>query len=408
MHYDYLIAGAGLFGATVARELTDAGKKVLVVEKRNHIGGNAYTEEVDGVMVHRYGAHIFHTNDNEVWAFLNRFVTFNRYTNSPVALYRGELFSLPFNMYTFHQMWGVTRPEDARRIIAEQVKEAGIDEPSNLEEQAISLVGTDIYEKLIRGYTEKQWGRPCKELPAFIIRRLPVRFTYDNNYFNARHQGIPEEGYTVLTERLLEGSEVRLNTDYLACREELDAMADTVLFTGPIDAFFGRCFGKLEYRSLRFETELLDTDNYQGNAVVNYTDSDVPWIRSIEHKWFMFGKDRQGNDIPGTVVTKEFSVPWKDGCEPYYPVNDEKNNELYRRYRKLADGQKVLFGGRLGSYQYYDMDQVVARGLALARQLLNGSVSCADGRIRAEDIFSVEAVREPERTASGTGREGHP
>ncbi len=379
MHYDYLIAGAGLFGATVARELTDAGKKVLVVEKRNHIGGNAYTEEVDGVMVHRYGAHIFHTNDNEVWAFLNRFVTFNRYTNSPVALYRGELFSLPFNMYTFHQMWGVTRPEDARRIIAEQVKEAGIDEPSNLEEQAISLVGTDIYEKLIRGYTEKQWGRPCKELPAFIIRRLPVRFTYDNNYFNARHQGIPEEGYTVLTERLLEGSEVRLNTDYLACREELDAMADTVLFTGPIDAFFGCCFGKLEYRSLRFETELLDTDNYQGNAVVNYTDSDVPWIRSIEHKWFMFGKDRQGNDIPGTVVTKEFSVPWKDGCEPYYPVNDEKNNELYRRYRKLADGQKVLFGGRLGSYQYYDMDQVVARGLALARQLLNGSVSCADG-----------------------------
>lgn len=368
--YDLLIVGAGLFGATVARELTDAGKKVLVVEKRDHIAGNVYTEKDRGVTVHVYGAHIFHTNSDGVWAYVNRFARFNRFTNSPLARYGDELYSLPFSMYTFHQMWGVTTPEEARAKIGEQIKNAGITDPANLEEQAISLVGTDIYEKLIRGYTEKQWGRPCRELPAFIIRRLPVRFTYDNNYFNAKYQGIPVKGYTALVGRLLEGIEVRMETDYLENREELDAMAERVLFTGPIDAFFGYCLGKLEYRTLRFEREYPDTDNYQGNAVVNYTDEETPWMRTIEHKWFNFGKDENGKEIPGTVVTREYSAPWEEGREPFYPVNDETNNALYQKYRKMGEARGILFGGRLGSYRYFDMDQTVEQALACAGDLL--------------------------------------
>ena len=368
--YDLLIVGAGLFGATVARELTDAGKKVLVIEKRDHVAGNVYTEKDNGVTVHVYGAHIFHTNNDEVWNYVNRFAKFNRFTNSPLARYKDEIYSLPFNMYIFHQMWGVTTPEEAKARIAEQIRNAGIREPSNLEEQAISLVGTDIYEKLIRGYTEKQWGRPCRDLPAFIIRRLPVRFTYDNNYFNAKHQGIPIEGYTSLVERLLEGIDIRLNTDYLENREELDSAAERILFTGPIDAFFGYCLGKLEYRTLRFEREYPATDNYQGNAVVNYTDADTPWMRTIEHKWFNFGKDENGAEIPGTVVTREYSAPWEERREPFYPVNDETNDALYRKYREMGEAHGVLFGGRLGSYRYFDMDQTVEHALACARELL--------------------------------------
>ncbi len=368
--YDYLIVGAGLYGSVAARELTDGGKKVLVIDKRNTIGGNVYTANIEGIHVHQYGAHIFHTNDKAVWEYVNRFAEFNRFTNSPVANYKGELYSLPFNMYTFNKMWGVTDPRDARRIIEEQKREAGITEPRNLEEQAISLVGTDIYEKLVKGYTEKQWGRKCSELPAFIIKRLPVRYTFDNNYFNAKYQGIPVGGYTKMVANMLRGIEVRLNTDYLAQKEELDALADRVIYTGPIDAYFHFALGALEYRSVRFETELLDTDNFQGNAAVNYTDAETPYTRIIEHKWFEFGKDDQGNDLPKTVISKEYSSEWKPGDEPYYPVNDEKNSSLYQEYRKLADlEQNVIFGGRLGEYRYYDMDQVIASALQKAAQL---------------------------------------
>ena len=362
--FDYLIVGAGLFGAVFAREMTDAGKKCLVIDRRGHIAGNAYTETVEGIDVHRYGAHIFHTNDEEVWAYVNRFARFNRFTNSPIANYRGELYNLPFNMNTFHQMWGVITPEQAREEICRQQAAAGDGEPRDLEEQAIRLVGRDIYEKLVKGYTQKQWGRPCTELPAFIIRRLPVRFTYDNNYFNARYQGIPEEGYTALAERLLAGIPVRLHTDFLRQRGELSALAETVVYTGAIDAYFDYRLGALEYRSLRFETEVLDTDNYQGNAVVNYTDAETPWTRIIEHKHFTFG------DQPKTVITREYSAAWQPGDEPYYPVNDQRNTELYQRYAALAAQEPhTLFGGRLGAYRYYDMDQVIAAALALARQV---------------------------------------
>ena len=367
--YDYLIVGAGLYGAVCARELREAGYSVLVVEKRDHIAGNSYTETVEGIRVHRYGAHVFHTNDKNVWAYVNRFAEFNRFTNSPLANYKGELYSLPFNMYTFHQMWGVATPEEAAAVIARQREEiAG--EPRNLEEQAISLVGRDIYEKLVRGYTEKQWGRPCDQLPAFIIRRLPVRLTYDNNYFNALYQGIPVGGYTRMIERMLEGVEVRLKVDYLADREGWNARADKVIYTGPIDAYYGYELGTLEYRSLRFETEVPDTSNYQGNAVVNYTDAETPWTRIIEHKWFEFGRDENGNDLPKTVITREYPSEWKPGDEPYYPVNDEKNGTLYRAYKNLADlEKKVVFGGRLGEYRYYDMDQVIAAALQKTQKM---------------------------------------
>jgi len=362
-HYDYLIVGAGLYGAVFAQRAKAAGKKVLVIDKRPNIAGNVYTENVEGIQVHKYGAHIFHTNDKRVWDYVQRFATFNRFTNSPVANYKGELYSLPFNMYTFNKMWGVVTPEQAAAKIAEQRKEI-IGEPSNLEEQAISLVGRDVYEKLVKGYTEKQWGRDCTELPAFIIKRLPVRLTFDNNYFNALYQGIPVGGYTKLVANMLEGVEVRLGIDYLADKEALDALADKVLYTGPIDAYFGYSLGTLAYRSVRFETELLDQSNFQGNAAVNYTDRETPWTRIIEHKWFEFGKDENGNDLPKTVISREYSSEWKPGDEPYYPVNDEVNNALYQQYRELAEKEEhVLFGGRLGEYRYYDMDQVIAAAL---------------------------------------------
>ena len=368
--YDYLIVGAGLYGAVFAREAAEAGKKVLVIDKRPNIAGNVYTEDVEGIKVHVYGAHIFHTNNREVWDYVNRFAVFNRFTNSPVANYNGELYSLPFNMYTFNKMWGVVTPEEAAAKIAEQRKEIS-SEPKNLEEQAISLVGRDIFEKLVKGYTEKQWGRDCKDLPAFIIRRLPVRLTFDNNYFNALYQGIPTEGYTKLVERLLNGIEVRLNCDYLENRDALDREAKRVIYTGPIDAFYGFRLGTLEYRSVRFETELLDQPNFQGNAAVNYTDRETPWTRIIEHKWFTFGKDEQGNDLPKTVISREYSAEWKPGDEPYYPVNDEKNSALYQQYKALAEREeKVVFGGRLGEYKYYDMDQVIAAALQKAGEEL--------------------------------------
>lgn len=365
MQYDYLIVGAGLFGAVFAHEATAAGKKCLVIDKRSHIAGNIYTEDVEGIAVHRYGAHIFHTNNKEVWDYVNRFATFNRYTNSPVANYKGELYNLPFNMNTFTKMWGVITPAEAEAKIAEQRAAHYTAEPKNLEEQAINLVGTDIYEKLIKGYTEKQWGRPCTELPAFIIKRLPVRFTYDNNYFNALYQGIPDGGYTAMVEKMLEGIEVRLNVDYLADRENLNALADKVVYTGPVDAYFGYRLGALQYRSVRFETEVLDTDNYQGNAVVNYTDAETPYTRIIEHKHFAFGTQ------PKTVISREYSTEWHQGDEPYYPVNDEKNGALYAKYKALADAEtKVIFGGRLGEYKYYDMDKVIEAALdAAAREL---------------------------------------
>ena len=361
--YDYLIVGAGLFGAVTARELTDSGKRVLVIDRRDHIAGNVYTEKTEGINVHKYGAHIFHTNDRTVWEYVNRFAVFNRFTNSPVANYKGELYSLPFNMYTFNRMWGVVTPEEARAKIEEQKKEI-THEPENLEEQAISLVGRDIYEKLIKGYTEKQWGRDCKELPAFIIKRLPVRFTYDNNYFNALYQGIPVGGYTKLVENMLSGIEVELGSDYLENKAQYDEKAEKIIYTGAIDAFFDYSLGNLEYRSVRFENELLDIPNYQGNAAVNYTDRETPWTRIIEHKWFEFGKDEQGNDLKKTVISREYSSEWHPGDEPYYPVNDEKNSALYKRYKELADKEKkVIFGGRLGEYKYYDMDQVIAKAL---------------------------------------------
>ena len=363
--YDYLIIGSGLYGAVFARQAADAGKKVLVIDKRNHIGGNVYTEKVEGIDVHKYGAHIFHTNNKEVWDYVSRFATFNRFTNSPVANYKGQLYSLPFNMYTFNKMWGVVTPDEAAAKVAEQKAAAGITEPKNLEEQAISLVGTDIYEKLIKGYTQKQWGRPCTELPSFIIKRLPVRLTFDNNYFNALYQGIPVGGYTRLVENLLAGIEVRLEIDYLEHKAELDALAEKVVYTGPIDAYFGYKLGALEYRSVRFETELLDIPNFQGNAAVNYTDAETPYTRIIEHKWFTFGKDEQGNDLPKTVISREYSSEWHPGDEPYYPVNDEKNGALYAKYKALAEREeKVIFGGRLGEYKYYDMDAVIAAALA--------------------------------------------
>lgn len=371
MKYDYLVVGSGLYGAVFAREAADRGKKVLVIDKRPNVAGNIYTEKVEGIHVHKYGAHIFHTNDTKVWKYITRFAEFNRFTNSPVANYRGELYSLPFNMYTFNKMWGVVTPEEAAAKIEEQKKEACITEPKNLEEQAISLVGRDIFEKLIKGYTEKQWGRDCKDLPAFIIKRLPVRLTFDNNYFNALYQGIPIDGYTQLVEHLLEGIEVRLNTDYLEQKEALDRLAETVVYTGPIDAYFGYSLGALEYRSVRFETEVLDIPNFQGNAAVNYTDRETPWTRIIEHKWFEFGKDEQGQDLPKTVISREYSSEWKPGDEPYYPVNDEKNGALYAEYKKLADAeQNVIFGGRLAEYRYYDMDAVIASALKKSEEVL--------------------------------------
>ena len=368
--YDYLIVGSGLFGAVFARQATDAGKKVLVIDKRPNIAGNVYTEKVEGINFHKYGAHIFHTNNTEVWNYVNRFATFNRFTNSPVANYKGELYSMPFNMYTFNKMWGVVTPEEAAAKIEEQKKEI-TGEPQNLEEQAISLVGRDIYEKLVKGYTEKQWGRDCKELPAFIIKRLPVRLTFDNNYFNALYQGIPIGGYTKLVENLLDGIEVQLNVDYLVDRAKWDALADKVVYTGAIDAFFNYSLGNLEYRSVRFENEVLNIPNFQGNAAVNYTDRETPWTRIIEHKWFEFGKDENGNDLPKTIISREYSSEWKPGDEPYYPVNDEKNSELYKKYSALAEKEKkVIFGGRLGEYKYYDMDAVIDRALQCAKEQL--------------------------------------
>lgn len=363
--YDYLIVGSGLFGAVVAQRAHEQGKKVLILEKRPHIAGNVYTEEIEGINVHKYGAHIFHTNNKEVWDYVNRFAEFNRFTNSPVANYKNELYSLPFNMYTFNKMWGVVTPEEAAAKIEEQRKAAGIKEPRNLEEQAISLVGTDIYEKLVKGYTEKQWGRPCTELPAFIIKRLPVRFTFDNNYFNALYQGIPIGGYTQMVVNMLEGIEVVLEEDYLSKKEEWNDVADKVIYTGAIDAFYDYQLGALEYRSVRFETEVLDKPNFQGNAAVNYTDRETPWTRIIEHKWFEFGTQ------PKTVISKEYSSEWKKGDEPYYPVNDEKNNALYNEYKKLAEQEeKIIFGGRLGQYKYYDMDAVIAEALKLSNNIL--------------------------------------
>ena len=382
--YDYLVVGAGLYGAVFAHEARKAGKSVLVIDRRPNIAGNVYTEDVEGIHVHKYGAHIFHTNDTEVWNYVQQFATFNRFTNSPVANYHGELYSLPFNMYTFNRMWGVVTPEEAaakideqkRDYIARKQAERGLAadapfEPQNLEEQAISLIGVDIYEKLIKGYTEKQWGRPCTELPSFIIKRLPVRLTFDNNYFNALYQGIPVGGYTQMVANMLDGIEVELGVEYLAEKAKYDALAEKVVYTGAIDAYFGYQLGTLEYRSVRFETELLDQPNFQGNAAVNYTDRETPWTRIIEHKWFEFGKDAEGRDLPKTVISREFSSEWKPGDEPYYPVNDEKNGALYQAYKKLADSEtRVIFGGRLGEYKYYDMDKVIASALEMSRREL--------------------------------------
>ena len=368
--YDYLIVGAGLYGAAFAHEAKKAGKSVLVIDKRPNIAGNVYTEKVEGINVHKYGAHIFHTNNKKVWNYITQFAEFNRFTNSPVANYKGEMYNMPFNMNTFSRMWGISTPEEAKKIINEQRKVIK-GEPKNLEEQAISLVGTHIYQKLVKGYTEKQWGRDCKELPAFIIKRLPVRLTFDNNYFNALYQGIPIGGYTKMVENLLDGIEVRLNTDYLEHKAELDAIADKVVYTGPIDAYFGFKLGTLEYRSVRFENETLDIPNFQGNAAVNYTDRETPWTRIIEHKWFEFGKDEDGNDLPKTIISREYSSEWKAGDEPYYPVNDEKNGQLYARYKELADKETgVIFGGRLGEYKYYDMDTTIASVLDMCEKEL--------------------------------------
>ena len=367
--YDYLIVGAGLYGSIFAREATNKGYNCLVIDKRPTVAGNIYTEKVEGINVHKYGAHIFHTNNKEVWDYLNQYCDFNRFTNSPVANYKGELYSLPFNMYTYNKMWGVITPEEAQDKINEQRKEI-TGEPKNLEEQAISLVGRDIYEKLVKGYTEKQWGRDCKELPSFIIRRLPVRLTFDNNYFNALYQGIPVGGYTKMIENILDGIEIKLNCDYLENKEYYDSLAEKVVYTGPIDAYFNYCLGTLEYRSVRFETEVLNIPNYQGNAAVNYTDRETPYTRIIEHKWFEFGKDEYGNDLQKTVISKEYSSEWKPGDEPYYPVNDVRNGHLYEQYKELADHEsKVIFGGRLGEYKYYDMDATVASVLEKCQKL---------------------------------------
>lgn len=353
--YDYLIVGAGLYGSVFARLATDNGKKCLVIDKRDTVAGNIYTEEVNGINVHKYGAHIFHTSNKEVWEFVNKYAEFNRYTNSPIANYKGEIYSMPFNMYTFNKMWGVVTPEEARKKIDEQMADCRVEEPKNLEEQAMNLIGKDIYEKLVKGYTEKQWGRKATELPGFIIKRLPVRLTYDNNYFNDTYQGIPIGGYTKLVENILEGIEVRLGVDFLKNREELEDLADKIVYTGMIDEYYDYCFGELEYRSLRFETEIMpDVDNYQGNAVVNYTDSETPYTRIIEHKHFEF------NTCKGTVVSREYPATWKKGDEPYYPMNNDKNNDLYQKYAKKAEeDNKVIFGGRLGKYKYYDMDDTI-------------------------------------------------
>ena len=368
---DYLVVGAGLFGAVFAQEASKQGKKVLVIDKRNHIGGNVYSYEKNGIMVHRYGAHIFHTNSERVWNYVQRFSGFNRFTNSPVANYKGKIYSLPFNMYTFNTMWGVVSPEEAKEKIAAERKAAGITEPKNLEEQAISLVGREIYEKLIKGYTKKQWGRDCRDLPASIIRRLPVRFTYDNNYFNALYQGIPVEGYTAMVEKMLSGIPVELEEDFLENKEKWFSRAKKVVFTGAIDAYFGYSLGELEYRKVRFEVEELSIPNFQGNAAVNYTDEESPYTRIIEHKWFTFGKDRAGKDLPTTIISKEYSAEWKRGEEPYYPVNDEKNQALYAKYRALAEKEeKTLFGGRLGEYKYYDMDAVIDAALRFSEKTL--------------------------------------
>lgn len=357
-YYDYLIVGAGLYGAVMAHELHKKGKKCLVIEKRDHIAGNIYCEEMEGIQVHKYGAHIFHTSDKKIWNYINQFAEFNHYINSPVAVYKDELYNLPFNMNTFSRMWGIRTPAEAKEMIEEQVRQTGITEPANLEEQALSLVGKDVYEKLVKGYTEKQWGRDCKDLPAFIIKRLPVRFTYDNNYFNDRYQGIPIGGYTKIVEKMLEGTEVRTGVDYFEFRKENPDIAEKTIFTGMIDQYFDYRLGALEYRSVRFETEVLDCENYQGNAVVNYTEREVPYTRIIEHKHFEFGKQEK------TVISREYSSEWKVGMEPYYPVNNEKNTKLYAEYKKLADQEeKVIFGGRLGAYQYYDMDKVIAAAL---------------------------------------------
>ena len=366
--YDYLVVGAGLYGAVFAHEAAANGKSVLVIDKRNHIAGNVYTEKIQGIHVHKYGAHIFHTNNKEVWDYVSKFITLKRFTKSQLANYKGELYSLPFNMYTFNKMWGVVTPQEAMNIIETQKKEAGITEPKNLEEQAISLVGKDIYEKLIKGYTKKQWGRPCNQLPSFIIKRLPVRFTFDNNYFNALFQGIPIGGYTKMVENMLDGIEVRLGVDYLQNKEQYDSIASKIVYTGAIDAYFDYKLGALEYRSVRFDTQVLDMPNFQGNAAVNYTDEETSWTRIIEHKWFEFGKDEQGNELPKTVISKEYSSEWKQGDEPYYPVNDEKNSKLYLEYKNLADKENnVIFGGRLGEYKYYDMDAVIACALKVCK-----------------------------------------
>lgn len=359
--YDYLVVGAGLFGAVFAHEAYKKGRTCLVIDKRNNIGGNIYTESTEGINVHKYGAHIFHTSDKRIWDYVNRFAEFNNYINSPVAVYKDELYNLPFNMNTFSRMWNIRTPEQARKIIASQIADLGITEPHNLEEQALSLVGRDVYEKLIKGYTEKQWGRDCRELPAFIIKRLPLRFVYDNNYFNDRYQGIPIGGYTAIIEKMLEGIEVRTDTDYFDFIRDNKDIARKTIFTGMIDEYYGYCYGPLQYRSVRFETEVLDCENYQGNAVVNYTDREVPYTRIIEHKHFEFGKQ------PKTVISREYSSEWKQGMEPYYPVNNEENNALYEKYRELADKESnVIFGGRLGQYKYYDMDKVIAAALECA------------------------------------------
>ena len=364
--YDYLIVGAGLFGSIFAYEAKKRGKNCLVIDKRPHIGGNIYTKEVEGINVHEYGAHIFHTSNHEGWKYIQQFATFNRYTNSPIARYRDEIYNMPFNMNTFNKLWGVITPEQAKKKIEQQIKESGIIEPKNLEEQAISLVGRDIYEKLVKGYTQKQWGRRCDELPSFIIKRLPVRFTYDNNYFNDLYQGIPIGGYTPIIEKMLEGIDIRLNCDYFSKRKELETIANKIVFTGMIDQYYDYCFGELEYRSLRFETEILESENYQGNAVVNYNEYEIPYTRIIEHKHFEYGKQEK------TVITREYPATWKKGDEPYYPMNDEKNNCLYEKYKALADKEnKVIFGGRLGMYKYYDMHHIISEALEMVGKEFN-------------------------------------
>ncbi|WP_330572630.1 UDP-galactopyranose mutase [Robinsoniella peoriensis] len=365
MMYNYLIVGAGLFGSIFAYEATKRGKTCLVIDKRNHIGGNIYTEEMDGIQVHKYGAHIFHTSNKEVWDYVNQFAEFNRYTNSPVAYYKGEIYNMPFNMNTFNKMWGVVTPGEAKAKIKEQIEESRIVNPQNLEEQAISLVGKDIYEKLVKGYTQKQWGKSCTELPSFIIKRLPVRFTYDNNYFNDLYQGIPIGGYTQIIEKMLRGSDIRLETDYFANREELDGLAEKTVFTGMIDEFYDQCYGALEYRSLHFETQILDEENYQGNAVVNYTEYDIPYTRIIEHKHFEYGKQDK------TVITKEYPKQWEVGSEPYYPINDDKNGKIYEKYKEKAEKEEnIIFGGRLAEYRYYDMHNVIEQALRCVDKVL--------------------------------------